>query len=81
MDTRTKYILSNYQHLMSKDERLVARWLTEDWDNINTKLPSWLKNRVFESFPRKLLDSPNEIGRLILLRILKDHKSEVQLNK
>tara|TARA_R110000868_G_scaffold273797_1_gene533011 strand:- start:461 stop:709 length:249 start_codon:yes stop_codon:yes gene_type:complete len=81
MKPEIKYILSNYQQFMEPGEKLAARWLTEDWDGESNKFPSWLRNRIFQDFPGKLLDSPNELAQYILLRILRDHKSEIHFDK
>ena len=66
---------------MEPSEKLAARWLTEDWDGNSNKFPSWLRIRIFKDFPGKLLDSPEELAQYILLRILRDHKSEIHIEK
>jgi len=64
---------------MTPGEKLAARWLTEEWDEETKKIPSWLKRRIWEDFPGKLIHSPDELAQFILLRILRDHKSEIRL--
>ncbi|MEO9884166.1 MAG: hypothetical protein ABJR05_16755 [Balneola sp.] len=81
MKPETKYILSNYQHFMKSSEKLAARWLTEEWDGETTQFPSWLRNKIWTDFPPKVVDSPNELTQYILLRILRDHKSEIHFEK
>ncbi len=66
---------------MKPSEKLAARWLTEEWDGETKQFPSWLRNKIWSDFPYKMIDSPNELARHILLRILRDHKSEIQVEK
>ena len=66
---------------MAPSEKMAARWLTEDWDGKTQQFPSWLRNKIWEDFPAKFIDSPNELAQYILLRILRDHKSEIHFEK
>ncbi len=66
---------------MKSSEKLAARWLTEEWDGETTQFPSWLRNKICTDFPPKVVDSPNELTQYILLRILRDHKSEIHFEK
>lgn len=80
MNTKTRHTLANYHHLMEPHEKLAARWLIEEWDQEGAKLPSWLKWRIAEYYPHKLLSSSEELSKFIVLRILRDHKSEIHLD-
>ncbi len=65
---------------MQPHEKMVARWLTEEWNGTDTEMPSWLRNRVWNDFPYKNLNDPNSLARLICLKLLENHKSEISLH-
>ncbi len=79
MDARQKHLLASFQHLMRPHERLAARWLTEEWDGTSKKLPSWLRNRISLHYPISTWNDPEELARLIRLRLFADHRRELTL--
>ena len=66
---------------MQPHEKMLARWLTEEWDGINQDIPKWLRIRVWLKFPFKDLNKPNALARTICLRLLENHKNELSLSK
>ena len=66
---------------MEPHEKMVARWLTEDWDRESNNLPHWLSTRIHQSFTGKALNSPSALARVICLKLLKNHKHEMHLPK
>jgi len=79
MKPNEEYLLSNYQTLMLPHEKLVARWLTEEWDREEIKLPSWLSSRVRRNFTMRDFGKPEAMARVIYLRLLNEHKHELSL--
>jgi len=51
MKENERHLLINYQNLMQPHERMVARWLTEEWNGTDKKMPRWLENKVWSEFP------------------------------
>jgi len=73
------HLLRNYQHLMLPHEKMMARWLTEEWDGLDETIPTWLRNRTYREFNRRDYGKPNAIARSICLRLLENHKHEISL--
>lgn len=76
MNDKERHVLSNYQHLMKPHEKIIARWLTEEWDEISMLLPGWVRGFVWHNFPSH---DPNDLARTICLRLLQEHKQELSL--
>ncbi len=66
---------------MQSHEKMVARWLTEEWNGEDKEMPKWLKHKVWNDFPYRNLDSPDSLARLICLNLLEKHKHEISLPK
>lgn len=81
MNDNESHLLSHYQNLMLPHEKLVARWLTEEWDGENQEIPKWLKTKVWSKFLFRDLKSPNKLARAICLKLLEKHKSEISLSE
>lgn len=79
MNEKSRYLLANYQQLMEPDERIAARWLTEEWDGESKEVPKWIRSRTRISYPYKGLESPENLARAICLRLLKNHKSQINI--
>jgi len=79
MNDKEKHLLTNYQCFMQQHEKMAARWLTEEWDGKSIKMPSWLFNRIWEPYPRHILENPSNLAREICLKLLKNHKHEISL--
>ena len=86
MNDEEIHLLKNYQHLMRSDERLVARWLLEDWGGQETILPKWLEKRTNtsfwdRSFTMREYGNPDAMARAICIRLLRNHKDKLSLRK
>lgn len=81
MNKNERHLLSNYQHLMDPHERMVARWLTEEWNEEDKNIPRWLKNQVYSKFLCRNLENPKSLVSLICLKLLEKHKHEISLPK
>ena len=81
MKENEEYLLRNYQQLMKPHEKMVARWLTEEWDRSSSKLPSWLNSRVWPDFSSRDFGDPGAMAKVICLRLLEHHKHEISLPK
>lgn len=81
MNDKEIYLLENYQHLMQSHEKMVARWLTEEWDGTTQELPKWLRNRVLSKFTMRDFGKPDAMARAICLRLLEKYKHELSLPK
>jgi hypothetical protein len=79
MNNREYYLLSNYQYLMEPHEKLVARWLTEEWDKESKVLPKWLLNKVWNNFPSTSYSEPDSLCRKICIKLLSNHKASISL--
>ncbi len=64
---------------MKPHERMVARWLTEEWDQEATKMPRWLLHRVWHDFSYKKLEKPSALIREICINLLHNHRNEISL--
>jgi len=80
MNEKERHLLKNFQNFMRPHEKMVARWLIEEWNGADTEMPSWLRNRVRNNFPHKDLSNPNALARLICLKLLECHKNEISLH-
>jgi hypothetical protein len=79
MNAQQKHLLTAFQHLMEPHELMAARWLTEEWDGSSSKVPAWLRQRIWMHYPSGTLDDPERLARCIRLRLLADHKPELSL--
>lgn len=66
---------------MQPHEKMVARWLTEEWNGTDKEIPKWLKNKVWNEFPYRNINDPNSLARLICLNLLENHKHEISLRE
>jgi len=80
MNDREYYLLTNYQALMEPHEKLVARWLTEEWDKETKVLPKWLVSKVRNNFPYISLSEPDSLCRKICIKLLSKHKTKISLS-
>jgi len=64
---------------MEPHERLVARWLTEEWDGEDQELPKWLKKHVWLNFTMRDFGKPHSMARAICLKLLENHKNEISM--
>lgn len=74
-----KHLLTNYQHFIQEHEKMAARWLIEEWDGKSIKLPSWLKNKIWEPYPQHIFENPSNLAKEICLKLLENHKHEISL--
>ena len=80
MNDKESHLLKNYQELMQPHEKIVARWLTEEWNQTDPEMPRWLKTRIWNNFPNRNLNDPNSLARIICLKLLENHKHEISLH-
>lgn len=80
MNDKEAYLLKNYQSLMQPHEKMVARWLTEEWDGQEQKIPKWLHSRVWSKFTMRDFGNPKAMARAICLRLLENYKHEISLS-
>jgi len=80
MNKKEEHLLRNYQNLMQQHEKMAARWLTEEWDRESKEIPRWLKNKIWEPYPLKILNDPSSLARAICLKLLENHKYEISLH-
>lgn len=81
MDKKHEHLLANYQYLMDSHEKMLARWLTEEWDRETEAIPRWLLQKISLKYPHKKLDKPVSLARDICLNLLQNHKHEITLPK
>jgi hypothetical protein len=81
MTEKELFILSHCQHLMNPSEKLVARWLTEEWDGSSTKLPRWLLSKIWCDYPSHVVESPKLIIHWVCERVLPDSKHDFTIPK
>ncbi|WP_334060962.1 hypothetical protein [Alteromonas sp. S005] len=74
-------VLTKYQNLMAPHERILARWLTEEWDGEGTELPSWLLNKIWNKYPSNCLNDPSALARKLFLKIMENNRSEISLRE
>lgn len=79
MNEKEVYLLKNYQNLMQPHERIVARWLTEEWGGVTQEIPQWLRKRVWSHFTARDFGKPDAMARVICLKLLKNHKHVISL--
>ncbi|QIL90501.1 hypothetical protein GNX18_12585 [Microbulbifer sp. SH-1] len=79
MNKKEEYLLKNYQSLMKPYEKIVARWLVEEWNGIDQELPKWLINRVRLNFTMRDFGKPNSMARVICLNLLENHRHDISL--
>lgn len=66
---------------MLPHEKMVARWLTEEWDRESSNYVRWVKDLVRRKYPYNTLENPSKVARLICIRLLEKHKNELSLKK
>jgi len=74
-------VLTKYQNLMAPHERILARWLTEEWDGEGTELPSWLMNKIWNKYPSNCLNDPSALARKLFLKIMENNRGEISLRE
>ena len=79
MKVNEEHLLRNYQKFMDSHEKMVARWLTEEWDRESSKIPSWLSSKVHRHFTMRDFGNPSAMARVICLKLLESHKHEISL--
>jgi hypothetical protein len=79
MNLKEEHLLKNYYELLPEKDRMVARWLVEEWDRESEVLPRWLRNNVRGYFPFKYHDKPSALARIICLKLLGKHKNKISL--
>ena len=62
-------------------EKMIARWLIEEWDGKSSTYVRWVKDLVRKHYPHNTLENPSKVARLICLRLLENHKNEISLQK
>ena len=65
---------------MEQHEKMVARWLTEEWDEEVKKIPQWLKNKILKFYSLHMLENPEKLIRAICLKLLEKHKDDISLH-
>jgi hypothetical protein len=73
-----RFILSNYQHLMSAPERMLARSLVAaDFDV--KKIPRSVWNRAWSEFPGMDRSSRWKLPFLLCSRVLNQHRDQIRI--
>lgn len=80
MKDNERHLLANYQSLMEPHEKMIARWLTEEWDGVGKKVPQWLYHKTWMHYSPRDFGKPDAMARVICLRLLRDHKNELALS-
>nr|CAP47894.1 putative integron gene cassette protein [uncultured bacterium]CAP48058.1 putative integron gene cassette protein [uncultured bacterium]CAP48113.1 putative integron gene cassette protein [uncultured bacterium]CAP48142.1 putative integron gene cassette protein [uncultured bacterium]CAP48810.1 putative integron gene cassette protein [uncultured bacterium] len=75
-----RYLLENYQHLMSSEERMIARSLIHVGFDL-TAIHKGVWNRVWIKFPGIDRKDPWKLPIRICVRLLSEHRNEVHLPK
>ena len=81
MKSHLLIILTKYQNLMAPHEKILVRWLTEEWDGEGTELPSWLLNKIWNNYPSNCLNDPSALARKLFLKIMENNRGEISLRE
>ena len=79
MDSRSLNLLIKHKDLLAPDKQAVARWLCESWHQDRGAIPSWLRQRYWQTFPFSLeiADAPERMVRELVLDLLSNHKHQI----
>ena len=73
-----RYLLTNYQHLMSPPDRMIARSLVASDFDLD-RIPKSVWRRVWLSFPGIDSRDPWKLPIEISLRLLRDHRNQIDV--
>jgi hypothetical protein len=78
VNTTERFLLANYQHLMTRAERMIAQALVASDFNLD-RIPKSVWARVWYDFPGIDRQDPWKLPIQIALRLLNNHRSEIKL--
>jgi hypothetical protein len=73
-----RYLLTNYQHLMSPSDRMIARSLVASDFDLD-QIPKAVWRRVWLNFPGIDIKDPWKLPIEISLRLLRDHRGQIDV--
>ena len=73
-----QFLLTNYQHLLRQEDRMIARSLVAAEFDIHA-IPKSVWNRVWMAFPGIDRRDPWQVPIDICIRLLQDHRDEIRL--
>lgn len=79
INSKEKYLLANYQHLMPPADRMVAEYLVAANFDLD-EIPRSIWKRVWLDLPGTDRRDPWKLPIQICLRLLKNHKSEITIS-
>lgn len=75
-------LLEEHLDLLSTPKRELARWLCENWDNQEAKIPNKLWQIANKSFPfHSQIDSTESLIKRLILDLLSTNKTEIANRK
>ena len=78
VNANERYLLTNYQHLMSPPDRMVARALVASDFDLD-RIPKAVWRRVWLDFPGIDRQNPWKLPIEISLRLLRDHRDQIDV--
>ena len=84
MNEVERYLLKNYRHLLTNEERLALHWLQVQEKaaiSSTSRIPTSLRDRLGPKLTAEITQNPKRFVAWACERILREHRSEIHLNR